>query len=1132
LTTLLIVLVAALYVVLLFTIAWWGDRQAERPRSLWDRAPVPTIVYCLTLTIYNTSWSFFGSVGRAAKTGWDFLPIYIAPAFILIACQPMLRRLIVQAKHQNATSIADFLAARYGKSQTLAAVVTLASLSALLPYIALQLKAVTLAFEALPGGSGAVARSVPFWRDTTFAVAIATAVFVVVFGVRHSHAKGRHRGLMLAVAFEGVVKIIAFIIVACFILFGMFDGPGSLLAEANARMPAVAQRLLTPDFSSPSWYSNTLIAVFAFLCLPHLFQTMIVENDRPGDLKAARIFFPSYLLLFSLFMLPIALAGILTFGNRVGGDEFMLALPLAAGSPRFALLAFIGGLSAATGMVIVASLSLSTMLCNDAIMPLLLRTRTLRNRTADADMSSILILVRRISVIAILLLAYGMHRLVGQAYALTEIGLVSFVAIAQFGPALLGALYWRRASRTGALVGITVGLALWAWTLLMPTGVTGAGQLFGAGLDPISVATIASLLPNTLLFIGLSLLSRTPRAEPFPAEGSSAGSVSIGDLRALAIRFLGAEAGRQAFDAYLKGDADRDALARRASPAAARFTETLLAGAIGAASARVVMTAMLKADDLTQRAARRALDQASEALQQNYTLLRGTLEGVSQGICAFDPELRILAWNDRFCRLLDLPPGFVRLGLSLAELVAFNRKRDEYGDDVLPALLVNRDLSRQQWPYTYERERPDGTVLEVTYDRMADGGYVSTFTDVSERHRAAQALRRAKETLEERVEERTRALNRAKEEAEAANAGKTRFIAGASHDLLQPLNAARLFISALEEHLGTGSRTREQRLARDASAALHSTEQLIETLLEISSLDSAAVKPNRRPLRLAEILDPLRSEFTALAAERGLAFTMVETDVAIESDALLLRRILQNLLSNAVRHTAQGRVLLGCRRVGARVRIEIHDTGPGIPAEQHGAIFGEFYRVARDARNEAGVGLGLAIVARIGALLDHPVSVRSIPGKGSCFAVEVPLATMVEPAVAVAARAGPAFDSRSLTILCIDNDRAILAGLDALLCGWGHQVWLWDGVSRAEHPAPDLVLADFHLDTGVDGISLVETLRRGWRAATPAILITADRSVAVRERAVTADMMVLHKPVQPAALRRAVGGVVRRLEAA
>ncbi len=1132
-TTLLIVFVAALYVGLLFALAWWGDREAEREGSFWTRPPIPTIVFCLTLTIYNTSWSFFGSVGRAAKTGWDFLPIYIAPIFVLVACQPMLRRLIAQSKAQNATSIADFLAARYGKSQTLAAVVTLASLSAVLPYIALQLKAIATAFQVLAGGVSTVTGDVPVYRDTTLAVAVATTAFVVMFGVRHSYATGRHRGLMLAVAFEGVVKLVAFVLVACYLLFGVFDGPGALLERAARDIPEISTRLLIPDFTNAAWYSNTLIALFAFLCLPHLFHVMVVENDRVRDLRVARVFFPAYLAVFSIFMLPIAIAGILTFDSAAGGDDFMLTLPLAADAPVIALIAFIGGLSAATGMVIVASLSLSTMLCNDVIMPLILRTGALPSSAAEDDMSSILILVRRAAVVVIILLAYGMHRLVGGAYPLTEIGLVSFVAVAQFGPALIAALYWPGAGRNGALAGMTAGIVIWAVLLLLPMQQAGFGTTAGInlGLDPISFATLVSLGCNVAIFVGLSLFERR-----FGGDRATVGQtlsdavVSIADLRTLAIRFVGMDAGKHAFDAYLSnpGTGHRS-LDSPSDTEAAHFTETLLAGAIGAASARVVMTATLKTRELSNTDARRALDQASEALRQNYALLQGTLEGVSQGICAFDADMRILAWNDRFRRLLDLPHGFVRVGLPLSELVSFNRARQEYDPRVLPALPSNRDLSTQTWPYTYERERPDGTMLEITFDRMPDGGFVSTYTDVSERHRAAEALRRAKATLEERVTERTHALEQAKVEAEDANIGKTRFIAAASHDLLQPLNAARLFVTALEDSLAAGpAGPRERRMARDAGAALRSTEVLIETLLEISSLDSAAVKPHPHAFRVADLLQPLATEFTAIARQGGLELKLVPSSLAVHSDPVLLRRILQNLLSNAVRHTRSGRILLGCRAHGDSVRIEVWDTGPGIDPREQQAIFQEFYRIRSDNGATEGMGLGLAIVTRIAALLGHQIGVVSRPGHGSCFHVTLPRAQLLDaPLADVLADERIDANDRALRLLCVDNDRSILAGLEAMLETWGHSVDSWDGRSAVPPRRPDAVLMDYHLDDGANGIERIQTLRDHWGDCVPALLLTADRSKNVRDTAAKAGIPLLQKPLRPAALRRFLGNVSR-----
>ncbi|AJA62113.1 MULTISPECIES: hybrid sensor histidine kinase/response regulator [Bradyrhizobium] len=1159
--------VAAGYVTTLFLIAWWGDRRSVDGPLVSPKSWAAAISYCLTLAVYNTSWSFYGSVGRAATSGLDFVTIYVGPTLVLLFGQPLLSKVIAIAKAQNVTSISDFIAARYGKSQGLAAFVTLASLLGVLPYIALQLKAVGKSFDYLilqPERAGG--ESLRFWQDSAFGVAASMALFAIVFGVRHVHASEHHRGLMLAIAFESVVKLVAFLIVALFVLFGLSGGPVTLLSQFQSDPQLAA--ILTFDPAQPVWPSTILISAIAFLCLPQAFHVAVVENEAPSHTRTAAWLYPTYLALFSLLILPIAAAGLARFGAMMDPDTYVISLPVAADATTVSLIAFLGGLSAATGMVIMTSVALSTMLCNDVIMPLVLRSRFFGLRAQSQPVTSMLVAVRRLSILGILLLAYLVHRLVNQTYPLTVIGLLSFVAVAQFGPAFVGGLFWQHANKTGASIGIAVGFFVWGYTLLLPSAAPlwpaideiirqgpwrlawlKPNALFGLeGLDPISHATLWSLTANLVCFLAFSALGRQSTVERNQAAAyadgvvremvpklSSRVVVRLDDLRALALRFVGVERGSAAFDSYRasrttgagppldpSGLVDLDSI---------RFTENLLAGAIGAASARVVIAASLEGHSLSRREAMAMLDEASEALRFNRTLLQSTLESVPQGICAFDADFNITAWNGRFIALLDLPPDFVRVGLPLAELIVFNVERGEYAASEFAALLVNRDVATQSWPYLYERKRPDGTVLEIVYDRVAEGGYVSTYTDVTERHRAAEALRRANEDLELRVRERTEALEQAKAEAEQANLDKTRFLAAASHDLLQPLNAARLFLSALDESLHASSQSgdadKERTLAGSAITALRSTEHVLDRLLDISSYDAGAVRAEPFEFPIADLLVQLNVEFSAMARERGLALRVVDCSIAVHSDPHLLRRILQNLLSNALRYTRKGRILLGCRRRGGDLRIEVWDTGVGIAAEDQKRIFEEFHRLAPGS--EKGLGLGLAIVDRVSRLLGHAVDVRSRPGRGSCFAVTVPLARGAgTPLQRKPASAAPAVAERAMTILCLDNDATILDGLTALLGGWGHHVLVAadaDGAMLAAAASPpDVVLLDYHLDGGRSGLDFLDDLRQKSGRDVRALIVTADRSEAVRKEARARGCEILSKPVKPAALRRFLGG--------
>lgn len=1110
------------YIGLLFGVAWLGDRRGAIAGGRAVRhAPV---FYALTLAVYTTGWSFYGHIGRAATDGFDFLPIYLGPVLMLTLGQPVLRRVLAVAKSQTISSIADFIAARYGKSHGLGALVAAMAVIGVLPYIALQLRSVSTSYEILTHASVLPA---PAWRDTGFFVAIAMAAFAILFGVRHIHASEHHRGLMLAIAFESLVKLAAFVTVAGFIVFGMFDGIGDLLARAteDGRMA----RVLSARPFEPAWWSTTLLAAMAVLTLPQKFHVAIVENQHPGDLRSAALLFPCYLAILAIFMVPVAVAGLLTFaGQPINPDTFMIALPIAAGEPEIGLLAFIGGLSASTGMVIVATVALSTMVCNDIVVPLLLR----RSDGRAVDLSGRLLLIRRIAVVAILLLAYAVHRNLSDAYSLSTIGMLSFAAVGQFGPALFGGLLWERGNRRGALAGLSAGFLLWGYTLLWPAVADGLlgrrpGPAFGLawlnptslfglnGLDMVSHATLVSLSANLALYLLVSLLTGRNAVERQQAgafrravlEAAADTRVPRGqrplrDLLDLAARFVGRERAEQAFARYLMehaatlGGGRSGALRRPADLGAIRFTERLLAGAIGAASARVVVATGMATGNMSRGEAMAMLDDASSALQLNRDLLVATLDNMSQGICVLDRDMAIAAWNRRFVEVLELPDDFVQVGLPLAELIAFMDRRGEFRETDFATLLLNRDRADEYWPYTYERVRPDGTILEVATTKLPDGGYVSTYTDVTERHRTA-------------------AMAAAKAEAERANLGKTRFLAAASHDLLQPLNAARLFASALvERKLAPG----EAGLAAKLDTALQSVEQLLGALLDISKFDAGGVTIERRPFAIAPLMATLAAEVAGAAEAKGLRLVAIPSDAVVETDPMLLRRILQNFLANAVRYTETGGVLIGCRRRGDQLRIEVWDTGIGIAPDQQAAVFEEFRRLGGGTAE--GLGLGLAIVDRLARRLGHPVALRSVPGRGSCFAVTVPLGTL--PAVEVPVPRSATGDLAGLRLLCLDNDPAILAGLTALLGNWGCEVRTAETPEAAlAGERPDVILADLHLGEGRSGLDAIRQMRARW-GSVPGILVTADRSDQAAAEAARLGCPLLHKPIQPARLRAAL----------
>jgi Na+/proline symporter/CheY-like chemotaxis protein/anti-sigma regulatory factor (Ser/Thr protein kinase) len=1141
------------YLTCLFLIAWVGDRRAARV-SAPRRSP---LVYPLSMAIYCSSWTLYGAVGEAASSGFDFFAIYVGPILLVGLGWPLIRRIARIARAENLTSISDFISARYGKSRSLAALVTVTAVIGLMPYYALQLKAITIGFEALTRGAAGTALP----GGTTLLVAIALAAFAVLFGVRGIDANEHHRGLMLAVATESIVKLGAALLVGGAIAFFALEA-----APATVLPAPVLPRF---DPLDPSFWAACLLSALAFLCLPRQFHVTIVENTHPADIRASAWAFPLYLVAINLFVLPVALVGMALFPlGAAQPDSFLFAIPLELGWSWLAFAAFLGGFSAATGMIIVSTLALGTMISNDVILPALAGSRLLGRRW-EADPAPIVLRARRAAVVGTIGLSYLCYLLIGPAFPLAKIGMMSFAAVAQFAPALFVGLFWRRATCKAAFAAISAGFLGWAYTVAVPAfaaagwlptdwlsqGPAGIAllnprALLGLRLDPLVHGMVWSLGPNLALLVLVSLFSRADRGErtqaerfvvtlPARAEPAASGKVaSLADLRELAARFVGRARADETFGALAAmrqgplADVE-DALRARTDPEAVQITERLLAGAIGAASARVVVASLLADRRFSTADARGLIDDASRAIMSRHELLRDTLQNIRQGICVFDETFRATLWNRRFLELIDVPGDFMAVGTPLDQMVRYNEDRREYGggaQEKYQTLLARQlDPDRRGRPDVYERRRPDGTVLEIATNPLPGGGFVAVYTDVSDRYRAAAALREANETLEQRITERTRALQAAKAEAERANVGKTRFLAAAGHDLLQPLQAAHLFLSALSERVSDPA-------IPQIDASLRSVEQLLGELLEVSKLDGGVTLPLVTDFRVSDILRPLAAEFGVLAARHGIGFRAVESSASVRSDPAMLRRILQNFLANAVRYTDAGRVLIGCRRRGGQLLIEVWDSGPGIPSDRFKDIFIEFHRLDTGcARGAEGLGLGLAIVERLAGLLGHGLDVRSRLGRGSCFSIGVPLAAAVAPAPSPAPRP-VARNFGGALVLCVENDPAIAEAMRDLIGGWSCAVvtaaTAEQAIAALDGRRPDVILSDYHLDHGRTGLEALATLRAAFGDAIPATIITADRDPEIRAAAQAAGCHLLSKPVRPGALRALVARMLAKASGA
>jgi len=669
LSPLVVVGVSVGYLALLFTIAAVADRFAARGRSLIANG----WVYALSLAVYCTAWTYFGSVGRAAAGGIWFLPIYLGPMLAMLLAWIIVRKMIRIAHSYHITSIADFIASRYGKSPLLAALVTLITVVGIVPYIALQLKAISAGYMILTQGAEG-AGALPWWRDGTLLVGLALAVFTILFGARHLDSGERHEGMVAAIAFESVVKLVAFLAVGLFVTYALFGGMADIWARAQAFPELAGLFSLTSGrgFDSAQWFALTLLSLLSVLLLPRQFQMMVVECTDERHVKRASWVFPAYLLAINLFVLPVALGGLVLFGpGNMDPETFVLSLPLAHGATGLALFAYVGGLSAATGMLIVETTAVATMVCNDLVMPALLRRPGFADRSGG-DLTRLLLAIRRAAILGVLFLGYLYFQIAGEAYALVSIGLISFAAVAQFAPALLGGMYWRGATRAGALSGLVGGFLVWTYTLMLPSvaksgwiadsfvrdgpfglALLAPERLFGlGGLDNLTHALFWSLLVNIALYVGVSL-----RREPSGQEASQAhlfvdvlerhhdprapvfwrGAARLDDLMGLAARLLGPERARAVFEAHARALGVADIHQLSADARLVDRVERSLAGAVGSASARVLVSSVVEEEPLAMEDVLQILDEASQV-----RLYAQKLEVASAELKAANEQLKTL----------------------------------------------------------------------------------------------------------------------------------------------------------------------------------------------------------------------------------------------------------------------------------------------------------------------------------------------------------------------------------------------------------------------------------------------------------------------------------------------------------
>lgn len=1103
--------VIAIYLLALFLLAFWGEKRLQ------DNQQHP-ILYSLGLGVHCTSWAFFGTASQAAQYGWAIIPTYLGIILTMAFAFPVILRISRLCQQHNVSSLADLIGLKYKNAHLLAAFITLLSFVGVIPYIALQLDAITKSINLIT----------PDTQNNTEQVGLYVAglmtIFAIVFGTRTLNLTDKHPGLLLTIAVESLIKLVALSVIGIFVCFYLFDGVFDLFTQAATN--DAARQVIYADRAPWVYLSHVLLGVCSMFVLPRQFHMNFIELNGEGELKTARWLFPLYLVGMTIFLIPIALAGKILLAPEVTSDTYVLSLPLHSNNIVVSVTAFIGGLSATTSMIIVATLALGVMISNNLITPLWLKVKLRKHNQHSMKPKSIL-LIRRLTVLVVLSIALWYHLNVSQSAPLVNSGTIAIALLGQCLPILLFGLYWHRSTKIAAFIGLGSGFICWLVFLLYPSLLSSYYFNPPPSDGDLGKGFAIALAANCMTFVITSLLTYTPSQTNSSEKDDIQPelSVRIADLMTLTKRVLSEDVHRKLVN-QLSASLDTVEQHGYASHSLLKRAEQLMSAQVGGPSARILLGTIAQTGDDNLPVLVDWVEEASQSFQFNHEVLQSSVQHIKQGICVLDEQLNLLAWNERYVELFDYPKTYLQAGMPIASVLAYNAKRGLFGDgsDVSRDIEKRIQFMKEGHIYKHVRRQTDGKVVELNGSPLPAGGYVTTYSDITEYIAIQEALQEAKTALEARVEQRTLELQLAKQEADKANESKTKFLAAAGHDLMQPFNAATLFAAMLAK------KTKGSELATLSDGvvnSLNSAESLLSMLLDMTKLDSGVLKAQVTHFDLNDVLQGLVAEFNVIAQQKGLELRYVKTSVSVTSDKKLLRRVIQNLISNAIRYTSSGTVLIGVRRSDSTtITLFVYDTGPGIPEDQQTEIFNEFHQLSNTTASQ-GLGLGLTIVERFCHLLAHQVSVTSQVGKGSGFSVTLPRSLELQKSVQW--HPTPQSDDSKLLadkrVLLVENDAQITQAMYTLLSEWGATVFAASSVDSALEQCPvktDIVIADYHLDYGETGIDVVKALHEQWGSMPLGILITANRSEGIRDEATENELYYLSKPLKPAALKRLI----------
>lgn len=968
------------YLLLLFAVAYYAERKEKTGRSVVNNP----YIYSLSLAVYCTSWTFYGSVGKAATSGLSFLTIYLGPTIMAALWLVVLKKIVRIAKVNRITTLSDFIGSRYGKSLSLSSLVTIVAVIGITPYIGLQIKAIITTFTIISGETTGSAAAGLF-------ITLILGVFAIIFGARRLDSSERHGGLVFAIAFESIVKLIAFVLVGVYVTYTLFNGFADIFDRIKDTEHSVLLFLGSGTGTGyPEWFALTFLSMMAIMFLPRQFQMAVVENYDESHIAKAAWLFPLYLFIINIFVLPIAFGGLLTGGTDKMADYFVLTLPWNHGNRYLSLLAFLGGFSAATGMVIVEALALSTMVMNSIIMPALI------NFHDAPKFPAVVLNIKRLVILGIVYLGYIFATSIGEFYSLVEIGLKSFEAVSLFAPALFLGLYWKKGTRAGAVAGLIAGFAVWFYTLLIPAlvkagivtevGIIGVlinseilnpNSLFGIqGLGKWGNSLFWSMLINLVFYVGVSTFTKQSKEEEIQAlifvesyegvkELAHGSSYTVTDIEDILAQYIGRIEAREVTQDFLstkskKGDeiTSKDLFELRDE------AEKVLSGAIGSSMAAIIFEDKLvltekERGELSEsmrhiteslRLSRQELAEANRNLAYLKEFSENIIESAPAGIVTLDSFLKVKYWNKEM------------------EMITGIKKPDASNKSITHLLpWITREILLQDEQKEMEVQTPSLQFFKINISPFKDpsGGYVVILEDVTE-----------KKEIEDKLFQTSK----------LASIGK--LTAGISHEIGNPLAS----ISSLVQELGSLKMEAEEDIVFTGES-LKTINNHIERIVKIvrSLGDFARISSaEKRLTNIAEILD---HTINLVRYDKRFKNIRLVTEIGdippLEVNPDKIQQVFLNLILNAVDAMPDGgRLDVSMERRDSSVEVVFSDSGTGIDEAALDRIFDPFFTTKAPGK---GTGLGLSIC--YGIIREHngTIAVKSRKGEGTTFVIRLPI---------------------------------------------------------------------------------------------------------------------------------------------